>query len=142
MKKEVVVSFKSINDYGDNNKDIVEFKEDGIFFEKDDKHYLKYIETNEEGKVTVTLKLEENKATILRFGADNTQMVIEKDRSKENVYETNEGTFSLNIIAKTVDINLKEGKIKLCYDVEINGSHLSKNEINITFLEKKESFLW
>ena len=141
MKKEVVVSFKSVNDYGNNNKDTVEFKEDGTFFEKDGKTYLKYNETNEAGTVSVTLKLEENKATILRFGTENTQMIIEKGKSGENIYETNEGTFSLNVVAKTVDINIKEGKINLCYDVELNGSHLSKNEINITFLEKKESFL-
>lgn len=141
MKKEVVVSFKSVNDYGNNNKDTVEFIADGTFFEKDGKTYLKYNETNESGTVAVTLKLSENKATILRFGTENTQMVIEKGKSKENVYETNEGTFSLNVVAKTVDINIKVGKIKLCYDVELNGSHLSKNEINITFDEKKEEIL-
>lgn len=137
MKKEVIVSFKSVNDYGDNNKDIMEFETEGTFFCKDGKYYLKYNETNELETVSVTLKLEENKATILRFGSQNTQMVIEKGKKQQSTYETNESTFSLAVIADKVEIN-KEGKINLSYKIELDDSVLSKNEINITFYEKKE----
>lgn len=135
MKKEIWVHFKSRNVYEDGNDDFMEFKTEGTFFEKDGKYFLKYEEKNEYDKVTVTIKTEDKKVTILRFGEINTQMTIEKGRKHINNYETPQGLFEISINATSVDVDIKEnkGSIKLCYDVELNGVKSSSNTIEIEF---------
>ena len=137
MKKDVMVSFKSYNKYEEDNTDKIEFLTKGNFFEKDGKYYLKYEEKNEFDSVTTTLKIEEGKVTILRYGATNTQMIIEKGKKHLNYYETPHGAFTVGVYSDDVDIKIgeKEGKIKLNYDVELNNVITSKNTIKLDFKE-------
>ena len=89
MKKDVMVSFKSFNKYEEDNSDKMEFLTRGSFYEKDGKYYLKYEEKNENDSVTTTLKIEDNKITIIRFGASNTQMIVEQGKKHLNYFQGN-----------------------------------------------------
>lgn len=137
MKKNVMVSFKSFNKYEEDNSDKIEFLTKGSFFEKDGKYYLKYEEKNENESVTTTLKIEDNKVTILRYGAANTQMIVEKGKKHLNYYETPHGSFTIGVYSDNIDINIneKEGNINLNYDVEFNNVIASRNIIKVNFRE-------
>jgi len=132
-----MVSFKSFNKYEEDNSDKIEFLTKGSFFEKDGKYYLKYEETNENESVTTTLKIEDNKVTILRYGASNTQMIVEKGKKHLNYYETPQGAFTIGVYSDSVDINIneKEGNIRMNYDVEFNNVIASRNTIKVNFKE-------
>ena len=137
MKKDVMVSFKSFNKYEEDNSDKMEFLTRGSFFEKDGKYYLKYEEKNENDSVTTTMKIEDNKVTIIRFGASNTQMIVEQGKKHLNYYETPHGAFTIGVYSDKVDINIgeKEGNIRLNYDVEFNNAIASRNTIKVDFKE-------
>ena len=132
-----MVSFKSFDKYEEDNSDKIEFLTKGSFYEKDGKYYLKYEEKNEQDSVTTTLKIEDNKVTIIRYGATNTQMIVEKGKKHLNYYETPHGAFTIGVYSDKVDINIneKKGNIKLNYDIEFNNAIASRNTINVDFEE-------
>ena len=137
MKKEVLVSFTSYNAYEDADIDKVIFETKGSFYEKDGKFYLKYEEQLNEVKVSNTLKIEEKKVTIMRFGEVNTQIIVEQGKKHLNYYETGEGTFLMGIYGDHVDIDISEtkGQIVLKYGVEFNNVLTTKNTIEVKFEE-------
>lgn len=132
-----MVSFKGFNRYEESNSDKIEFITKGNFFEKEGKYYLKYDEEHDDEKVSTTIKIENNKVTILRFGETNTQMTIEKGKKHFNYYETPAGAFTIGVYSDKVDIDIDEnkGKIKLNYDVELNSVIASRNVIKVDFKE-------
>lgn len=137
MKKDVMVSFKSYNKYDEDNSEKIEFLTKGDFFEKDGKYYLKYEEQNEYDKVTTTLKIEGEKVTILRYGATNTQMIVEKGKKHLNYYETPHGAFTVGVYSDEVDVNINgnEGNIRLNYNIELNNVITGRNIIKVDFKE-------
>ena len=137
MKKDVLVTFSSNNAYEVNESDKVVFQTAGTFYLKDGKYYLKYNEEIEDVKVSNTLKIEDKKVTIMRFGEVNTQITVEQGKKHLNYYETPEGTFLMGIFGDRVDINLKEreGSILLKYGVEFNNVLTTHNTIDVKFEE-------
>lgn len=137
MKKEVLVTFSSSNAYEFNENDAVVFQTAGTFYNKDGKYYLSYSEEINDNKVANTLKIEDKKVTIMRFGEVNTQITVEQGKKHLNYYETGEGTFLMGIYGDRVDINLKEkkGSILLKYGVEFNNVLTTQNTIDVKFEE-------
>ncbi|MBE7029341.1 MAG: DUF1934 domain-containing protein [Clostridia bacterium] len=137
MKKEVLVTFSSSNAYEFNENDAVVFQTAGTFYNKDGKYYLSYSEEINDNKVANTLKIEDKKVTIMRFGEVNTQITVEQGKKHLNYYETGEGTFLMGIYGDKVDINLKEkkGSILLKYGVEFNNVLTTQNTIDVKFEE-------
>ena len=137
MKKNVLVTFSSNNQYEAAENDSVVFQTAGTFYDKDGKYYLKYEEQLNDVTVSNTLKIEEKKVTIMRFGEVNTQITVEQGKKHLNYYETPEGTFLMGIFGDRVDVNLEErkGSILLKYGVEFNNSLATSNTIDVKFEE-------
>lgn len=137
MKKDVLVTFASNNAYDFDENDKVVFQTAGTFYQKDGKYYLKYNEELNDIKVSNTLKIEDNKVTIMRFGEVNTQITVEQGKKHLNYYETPQGTFLMGIFGDKVNIDLKEkkGSIFLRYGVEFNNTLTTHNTIDVKFEE-------
>ena len=140
MKKEVLVRFSGANSYENDNQDQVEFLTTGNLYKKNNKYYLKYQEQYQEfskGEVQTVLKIEENKVTIIRTGAANTQMILEKGKTHTSHYETEEGSYTIGVLSDDVfiDMNEEKGRLILHYDVMLNNLLASKNQIQLTFEE-------
>ena len=137
MKKDVLVTFSSSNAYEHSEKDTVVFQTAGTLYDKDGKYYLSYNEEINDIKVANTLKIEDKKVTIMRFGEVNTQITVEQGKKHLNYYETGEGTFLMGIYGDRVDVNLKEskGSILLKYGVEFNNVLTTHNTIDVKFEE-------
>lgn len=139
MEKQILLRFKSENGYIEGDADSVEFVAPGSLFFKNDKCYIKYTEAlgSESETFKVTVKIEENKVTILRYGEVNTQMVLQAGKKNVSYYETPCGSIVVGVIADTMSLDIGEerGSIKLIYDVEINGALSSRNSIHLTYEE-------
>lgn len=137
MKKDVLVTFSSSNNYEESEKDSLVFQTAGTFYDKDGKFYLNYNEEINEVKVSNTLKIEDKKVTIMRFGEVNTQITVEEGKKHLNYYETTEGTFLMGIFGDKVDVDLKEkeGSILLKYGIEFNNVLTARNTIDVKFEE-------
>ena len=139
MEKKILLKFSSENDYTEGEADKVEFVTEGSLYEKSGKYYLKYTEMlgGDDKASKTTMKIENNKVTILRYGEVNTQMVLECGKKNMNYYETPCGSLLVGVTADTMSVNVGEsrGEIKLNYDVEINHSLTSRNNVIRTYEE-------
>ena len=139
MEKKILLTFSSENGYVEGETDKVEFVTEGSLFEKNGKYYIKYKEMldKDAGSSETTMKIEESKVTILRYGEVNTQMVLECGKKNMNYYETPCGSILVGAIADTlsIDVGGPKGLIKLNYDVEINNVLTSRNNVILTYEE-------
>ena len=80
MKKDVYISIKGSQDYG-NDADAMEITTAGKFYDKDGKYYLSYTEGDLSGmeKCQTTLKIApDGIVTMMRHGHTNTHMISRK----------------------------------------------------------------
>ena len=136
MKKDVYISIKGSQDYGDNN-DAVELTTAGKFYDKDGKFYLNYNEGEFSGleKCTTTVKISPDPiVTMMRHGKTNTHMIFEKGKCHIGHYETPYGDFTISVTAKDINVSLDEngGSIDINYTMDINNVSRSDNTISLT----------
>lgn len=138
MKKDVVISFKGTQSDG-YDKDTVELVTEGKYYKKGDNYYITYKETELTGMegTTTTLKVEENKITLMRFGSNNTQLIFEKGQNHICCYETEFGSFSVGVRSKNVDIDVSDigGKISAEYQIEVDNSPVGINDFHMEIRE-------
>ena len=137
MEKNILLKFRGRNGY-DVGEDNVEFVTRGSLNLKNGKYYLKYTEEspeNRESKVNTTIKIEEGKVTVLRFGETNTQMIMETGKKHISYYETPYGSIVIGVITDSILSDIGENKGKLCinYALEVNDSVMSENCINLSY---------
>ncbi len=125
----------------DNNSDTLCLLTHGSFSKKDGKYYIGYSEseaTGFEGHYT-TLEIEDqNKVTLRRDGKIGSELIIEKGKKHICHYVTDYGGMFVGIRAHTIQNNLDDngGSLKLKYNLDINSSEISTNELNITVSER------
>ncbi len=81
----------------------------------------------------VTLEADENKVTMTRTGALNSQMVIEKNVRNLSEYVTPLGVMDLGITGKEIktDISKDGGTLIFSYTIDVNGEPMSENELSV-----------
>ena len=136
MKKDVYISIKGSQDYGDD-KNGMEITTAGTFYDKDGKYYLSYAEGDFSGleKCKTTLKISpDGVVTMMRHGQTNTHMIFEKGKCHIGHYETPYGDFTISVTANDINVSLDEhgGNIDIDYIMDINNISRSRNGISLT----------
>ena len=136
MKKDVYISIKGSQDYGDD-KNGMEITTAGTFYDKDGKYYLSYAEGDFSGmeKCKTTLKVSpDGIVTMMRHGQTNTHMIFEKGKCHIGHYETPYGDFTISVTANDINVSLDEhgGNIDIDYIMDINSIARSRNGISLT----------
>ena len=136
MKKDVYISIKGSQDYGDD-KNGMEITTAGKFYDKDGKYYLSYAEGDFSGmeKCNTTLKISpDGIVTMMRHGQTNTHMIFEKGKCHIGHYETPYGDFTISVTANDINVALDEngGNIDIDYIMDINNISRSRNGISLT----------
>lgn len=135
MKKEVYIQIKGVQKTDEEN-DVTELFTQGLFFEKDGKHYLIYDESEATGfkDCRTTLKLDgSDKVTMRRTGPNRSELVIEKGVRNVGLYGTIAGDLQIGVFADTISNELSEqgGSVYFKYTLDVNSVFLSENEIFI-----------
>jgi len=99
-----------------------------------------YHETDEEmADCTTTLRVEgSSRITMTRSGKYNTEMIIEKERRHTCYYATPYGELIMGIYADRISNLMGEngGSLEFAYDIDINNTPASRNELQIKVAEK------
>lgn len=140
MSKEVIISIEGKQNSGTEAADKTLFVTTGNYYEKNGKHYITYKETEITGfgsNTTTTVKVDGSVVTMMRFGDNNSQLVFEQGRKHIGYYETPFGGFTVGILSECVDVNMNEGvgDINIRYQVEINNTPQSLNDIHLRIRE-------
>ena len=103
-------------------------------------YYLTYRESESSGMegVVTTLKIEgKNKLTLLRRGASNSRLILEKGKRHMCHYDTGFGEFLVGVFAKNVDLDMTSdgGDLHFQYTLDINSDLTTINDVHIKIKE-------
>ena len=139
MKKDVLIDIKSLHQV-DDASDTMELTTIGSFTRMNGNYYITYRESEATGLdgVVTTLKVEgDRKVTLIRGGAQDSRLVLEKGQRHHCAYDTGFGAMMVGIFAEQIDVELKEtgGKLHFRYNLDINADLASRNDVQITIRE-------
>ena len=147
VEENYLITIKGTMEQNGEN-DTVELMTRGSLVHKDGAYYIVYKETETTGYegCTTTVKVAEDarKVSMLRFGKQTSQLVIEKGTRHLCHYETGYGAISLGVSADVIEHALDEngGKLQFSYTLDSGAETLiSRNSVLITVepLKKQET---
>ena len=137
MKKEVIITISGMQNYEGQDPDNVELVTSGTYEERDDGTYLIYDETELTGmgSTTTTVKVEEDKVSIIRFGDTSTHMVFQEGQKHISYYDMGFGAFTIGINTRRIARNFNQsgGTLEIEYCMEINNAMAGENSFFLTF---------
>jgi len=137
IREEYLIRVESIQEAA-GEKEHISLATKGEFCLKDRSSYITYKETEATGYAdcTTTIKadLSGNKVGMLRFGAAQSQLTIEKDIRHICHYDSGAGAFSLGITADEIRCNLTEqgGELVFGYLLDFDEQVVSHNIVQIS----------
>lgn len=139
MTKEVLVNIEGRQP--DLVEESVKSSASGIYHLCNGKHYIQFDEISDGGKNVVhnTLKITNTQMDVTKKGALNSQMVFKEQEGTISSYQTPYGVMPLQIFTSllVVEETEKEIRVKLKYDLSMEGNHISENVIEIIIRAKE-----
>lgn len=137
MKKNVVITVRGLQREVSDGES-VEVISAGTYLRKADTHYLSYEEADENGKITKNrIKITPDSIEMTKQGGITTQMFFTMGQKQYACYSTPFGELTLGMTTKHIKLTEEEQQIsaELCYDLEVNGAHMSECELDIEVKE-------
>lgn len=142
MRKDVMITVSSFQEYENGEDDTMEFLTEGKLYDKNDKLYVSYEESEVTGLTgtRTTLKIEEEQTTLIRTGLNSSQMLFAKGKRHTGLYPTPYGT--LTIATHTSEINnkmsLEGGFLEVHYTIEVDNKVTGFNKLKVNVAVKDE----
>ena len=137
MKKEVIITISGMQNYEGQEPDSVELVTSGTFEETPEGICLTYDETELTGmgSTTTTVKIEDDKVSIIRFGDASSHMIFQEEQKHISYYDMGFGAFTIGINTRRISRNFKkhEGSLEIEYCMEINNSMAGENSFCLTY---------
>jgi uncharacterized beta-barrel protein YwiB (DUF1934 family) len=136
MNKNAIISVVSKQaDSKELDDDIIEVVTPGKFYKKDNSYYAVYEETEISGMkgTTTTLKIDEEKFTLIRTGTTNTEMKFKKYVRDLTLYNTPHGALDLTVDTKELKMKVDNngGDVFIDYDMRIGNQQVLSTTLKI-----------
>lgn len=119
--------------YVDGEKDVIEMSSEGTVEKTDKGLRLCYEELSEEGENTKTvLTLIGETVNISREGGVQMNMTVQKGKHRKCTYASPMGQLFIGTYG--TKLSKKDSSLELAYDLDINSSLMSKNELEIKYI--------
>ncbi|CAB1254069.1 DUF1934 domain-containing protein [Clostridium sp. MT-14] len=137
MKKKAIISLSSKQ--SDNNE-VIEVVTPGDFYKKNDCYYAVYKETQLSGMegTTTTLKIKNNKLSLIRMGSTNAKMDFNKYERSRSMYKTPYGAIELKIKTNEINIDVGEngGDVLINYSMSLAGQTAQDTQLKVNIKTK------
>ena len=126
----------------DGETDKIEVLTAGNFMKKKDHYYIGYKEYDEDNPETFfnnLIKVEDDTVTINRKGPMRSQLMLQRGRRHQCIYQTLAGDLSIGVFTKTLENRLTEkgGVLEVSYTLDFNTDLVSENRFVIKIEEKQ-----
>ncbi|ADK13308.1 MULTISPECIES: DUF1934 domain-containing protein [Clostridium] len=132
MKKKAIIYVSSKQT---DEEEPIEVVTPGSFYKKNDSYYAVYKETELSGMegTTTTLKIKQDKFSLIRMGSTSTKMDFDKNKKNVSMYKTPYGTIELRIETNSLNINVDEqgGDIMINYKISTAGQALKNTKLKV-----------
>lgn len=128
----------------DGETDKIEVLTTGKYIMKNGHCYIGYKEYDESSPNDYydnLIKVEDNMVTITRKGPMKSQLMLEKGRRHQCVYQTGAGDLVIGVFTKTMknSLNEKGGTLEVSYTLDFNTDLVSENSFKVK-IEEKQNF--
>ena len=142
MLKDVLISIKSTQDYGQDEENSLEFSTDGYYFYDGDIGCLSYQEsevTGMEGTRT-SVMVGPDQVVVDRDGNINSRMVFREGLKNAFQYRTPYGMATFGVDTRKIrqDFGENGGKMEIDYVMDIEHAVVSRNKFQITVRQMGE----
>lgn len=125
----------------DGETDKIEVLTAGNFIKKKNHFYIGYREYDEDNPETFysnLIKVEGDTVTINRRGPMRSQLMLQRGRRHQCIYQTIAGDLNIGVFTKTLENRLHEkgGELEVSYTLDFNTDLVSENRFLITVTEK------
>ena len=143
MMKDVVISIKSIQNYGFDGEETMEFTSDGYYMVEGDTVCINYTEsevTGLEGTRTSIIMMSD-KVSVERDGLITSRMVFCEGEKTQFQYNTPYGAATLGIDTRRITRNFNEngGELELLYVLDMEHAIVTRNKFHITVKQMGEN---
>lgn len=139
----VIIQIKSLQNYGFDDEDGIEFTTDGQYFTDGDMACISYEETAVTGMegTTTRLMVEGRQVVLDRTGLIRSRMVFTPGEKNAFQYTTPYGVANLGIDTKEVTQHFDEngGEMELIYVVNMEHAVVTRNKFHITVRQMGEN---
>lgn len=110
---------------------------DGQWLQKGDAYYLKYSEQQQGQEIRTTIKMNDERALIMRSGAIGMRLPLHLDEQQTGRFETELGSLPLHINTKKLHYtpNANDGEFHTQYELIISGEVAGQYMLTIEFTE-------
>ena len=137
MEKDIIIEVCGLQNYDDQEPDGVELVTEGTYAEKDDGIYISYEESEMTGMecTTTTMKIEDERVSIVRAGAVRSHMVFEEGQKHLSYYDTPYGSLTIGVRARSISKKITPvgGTVEISYTMEINSALAGENSFRFKF---------
>ena len=142
MTKEVMVTISGFQT-AEEEEDNIELVHIGEYYERSGTHYVLFDELMEglSEPVKNRIKIKDGRLEVQKKGPVSANMIFEEGKSQSTTYAVPYGSFLIEILTNSVQIQKKENLIEVCaaYSLEINGVHGADCDIRVK-VEPRETF--
>ena len=137
--KEVVISIRSIYDYGSDREDGLEFTTDGHYSFEDQVGCISYYESEVTGLMGTKTKVcfKPDEVVVDRKGSITSTMVFKKGSKSSFLYNTPYGTATMGIDTRKIKHNFNEhgGSMEIDYVIDMSHVTATRNRFLIDVRE-------
>ncbi len=124
MRKDVIIHIDGKPKYDGMDGDEIQLTTSGRLYRKNGRYYIMYKEselTGMEGSTT-TLKIEDERVTMMRSGSYPSHMVFEKGKKHIGVFNTETGAMTIGIHARDIKNQIDDngGSLTIDYAIEVD----------------------
>ncbi|WP_066506322.1 DUF1934 domain-containing protein [Abyssisolibacter fermentans] len=117
----------------------IELITEGKFYKKNDIYYVVYDESEISGMQgsTTTLKIQEHKVQMRRFGTNSSKLIFEKGKKHVTDYITAYGEMTMEVLTNKLNMDISDngkGKIEMSYRLNISKIAESANTLSIEIM--------
>lgn len=142
LKENYLIDIEGVMQQSGGEPDTVHLITKGSFLRKNGSYFISYQETTAtgyQGNVTTVKAEGSGKVSMLRFGPQPSQLVIERGRRHVCHYDSGYGVLSLGVAADEIENSLTDagGHLMFSYTLDTGSTHVSHNQVKITVQEAK-----
>ena len=142
MIKDVVITIRSLIDYGMEEEDRIEFSTDGVYEYDGDMAHIAYLETEVTGLqgTRTSVKVMPDRVIVDRRGGLTSRMEFVAGEKNSFLYDTPVGMATMNMNTRSVQHRFDPagGELEIEYVLDMEHTVVSRNKFQLTVREQKQ----
>ena len=142
MIKDVVISIRSLIDYGLAEEDSIDFTTDGVYQIEDGVAHIAYLETEVTGLqgTRTSVKVMGDRVIVDRRGGLTSRMEFSPGSKSSFLYDTPVGQATMNMNTRSLRhrFDNEGGELEIDYVLDMEHTVVSRNKFTLTVREQKQ----